>query len=275
MAKKKQAKRGKASDEKVEKSRALTAATELSPAEQQEAERRWKLATSELLKRHSELMSRTLQYYYDVGKLADEVAASQGQGASGKGRFKYGQRTLAELAAAIDCSPSSVYNCLRFFRMTDKKKLDELQKNGWAFRNALQLTTVEDADVREKFQQDFQGGKYMKPDGTERDSEAFRQAVLKYNARQRAEGTRNDNRGNKLTLLSPIKSAHAAVHKVVQEVLPDLLVSMKELGEAVDKIDPAKAAEARKQLRAINKDLAAVGEVQRRYIELASEFDLL
>lgn len=269
---KKSAKKAKTS--KTVKSTAVMVSDDLSPAERKDADKRWIEMTKSLLNRRGELVSDTLQFYYDVGELADEVIATQGQGASPKARRKYGRRTVNDLAKALSYQSSTIYNCLRFFRVCDKKQLSELKKHGWAWRNVLALVTVEDSKARRQFQLDFQAGKYAKSDDV-KDSDAFRKEITKYNDKQREAGTRNDNRGNRLTVLSPIKSAHAAVHKVVQEILPNLLIGVKELGESYDKVDPEQIAEARKQLREISKDLAAVEQVRKRYSELAEQLDLL
>lgn len=232
------------------------------------AEARWQKITDALLNRRRSVAHDLLQYYFDVGNLAADVVAAKSKTADQRLVNKYGKRTIDELAKALEVSDSTVYLCLRFGRTFDRQQLAELQKNEWPWRSVITLMTVENIEERREKQLEYQAGEHREH------GEAWKDYVESYNQKQRAAGKRKDNRGRKSAPPPPIKGAHTIINQLVKDILPDLLVGVKDLGDNADNHDAKKVAEAKVQLREIDKGLEAIAAVATKFREMVAELGL-
>jgi flagellar hook-basal body complex protein FliE len=220
-------------------------------------EKAWDAAVNELRERKRDITYNLLQLRYDVGLLAASVIAARD--GDSKKQFKYGARTVADVASALKESQSTVYMCLRLARAYTPAQLEHLKKNEWPWRGVMSLLTVESQAKRIEFQQEWEAGKHQEH------GESLKDAIEKYNQEQRSAGKRTENRGRRSSVLSPLKSAMTMLRQTTNQVLPGVLTSVQHIKSRSEELTEDQITKARKSLEEI-------GRLMEREQELVQEF---
>jgi len=185
------------------------------------AESKFRDDVNELANRKHEMTKVDLVWKYDLGIVARTMADEEGKELHEK---TYGAHVVEDIIKYLGEEKTLVYAAIKFsrlFKKSEVKKLADL----WPWRAMLYLVKIEDPDDRAKFQLAWEKGKF-------KNSDEFIEAVKEYKGEQDPKKTKkDDDKGVPSGLSRPIKTATTVLTKVNGELLPDLLVRLREFAK--------------------------------------------
>ena len=185
-----------------------------------EGAKRFVEVVNDLIDRKANMERTDLQLKYDIGKVAIIMTDERTEAFHHK---TYGQHVVRDVADALGETEPEISVMQRFARVYTQKQLEHLTKKKWPWRAIRALVQIEDVDVRKKFEEAFEKGKY-------KNSDALGRSISDYRDKQKKKTGASKGRGA-TGLIQPIRSSITHLTKLNSEAFPSLIKKLKAASE--------------------------------------------
>ena len=200
----------------------------------------WEAAITTLVAAREHMAGNILRYRYATGMLAMTVAEDRGKSDDER---RLGNHTLHDIAVEIGEKDSTVYDCMRFRSRTSPEQLDHLISQGWAWRAACALVTVEDYKVREELQNRYEQGGFANSDAFKEEVRDQKEAANLCRSRKRVAKDKKAKRsfGGRY-IKSRIAGFNTVSGVLKKDTIPQLLDGLNKFRERHQNLVPVTAA---------------------------------
>ena len=193
----------------------------------QKTEENWKARIGKIQEVAKRAANYGLQYRYDIGTFVLELLAEKGKSLKDR---KYGKYTTADLAAQLNCSPSSISSYQRFASRATPEQLKRFQENGWPWRNVDALMSVNGEQRQLELQKQFESGAIAK-------TSEFVAAAAEANATAIESGEKVEKRGSRQAktksaeggaeIVATVKAFNAVCGTIESRFAHEMLAALK------------------------------------------------
>ncbi len=210
----------------------------------------WDTTVKALIEARDNLAGGILKYRWVTGKFALEVAAGRGKPEQDR---RFGIHNFHDIAVELGESESTVRACMRFHAQTSPEQLEHMISEGWAWRAACALVTVEDPKARRRLQLDYEAGKYDNSDAFKEKVKATKEEANLVRSRKKVEKDKKakPSFGGR-NIRSQIAGFNTVSGALMRDAIPQLLEGLNRYRERHENLAPVTAEHIVDQIAAAN-----------------------